>query len=135
MVDFIGIIDLDALSCAVGVSLLYLFLLLLLLGHCGGEVGGGALSLLKVDGRAAIVPCLIVERFVVAAGFLLLRGLAEEGIGGVALDWAFRSGVFIVVKGLGCERCLMGCFELERRFLSGLSANVFFVVKGGPFGV
>lgn len=98
-------------------------------------MGGGALSLLKVDGGAAIVPCLIVERFIITPGFFLLRGFGEEGIGGVALDGVLGSCVFIVVKGLGCEGCLMCGFELEGRFLSGLGANVFFVVEGGPFGV
>jgi hypothetical protein len=43
-------------------------------------MGGGALSLLKVYGSAAIVPGLIVEGLVVAPRLLLLRWLIQEGV-------------------------------------------------------
>lgn len=83
-------------------------------------MGCGTLPLLEVDGRAAIIPGLIVEGLIVAASLLLLDRFCQERVGGVALDRLLRSVVLIVVKGLGCERGLGRSFELEGRFLSRL---------------
>jgi hypothetical protein len=43
-------------------------------------MGGGSLSLLEIYGSAAVIPRFIVERLIVATGFLLLRRLTQEGV-------------------------------------------------------
>jgi hypothetical protein len=134
LVDLVGVVDLHALPGAVGVALLHPPLLpRLLRSHCRREVRGRPLPLLQVDRRAAVVPRLVVQRLVGRPR--LLGRLAEEGVGGVALDRQLRPVVLIEVVRLGGQRGLAAALRLQGRFLSRLAAQVLLVVKGHPFGV